>query len=315
MRVLVTGGLGHIGSALIRSPRLTGNDVSITIVDDLSTQRYCSLFSLPPGTVHLIPQPVTAAVDDTLIAQHDVVIHLAALTDAAGTANQPERVLAHNLGMTRHLVDICAGRGVRFIFPSSTSVYGSQESRVDESCTELLPQSPYAESKLREEQIVLTAFANGLPGIVWRFGTIVGPSPGMRFHTAVNLFCWQSALGQPLPVWRTALDQVRPYLDIRDAVKALLWSMTPGALDGRIVNAVTENLTVSEILSALRRAGMHPRLSLIDSPIMNQLSYEVDDTLARRAGLLMNGSIADAIRDTCILLAGMRTVGEGRPLV
>lgn len=311
MRVLITGGLGHIGSALIRSRHPIWDDISITVVDDLSTHRYCSTFSLPTGVIHLIPQPVVTAVDDALVAQHDVVIHLAALTDAEGTAHQSERVLAHNLGTTRHLVEICARHGVRFIFPSSTSVYGSQANRVDESCSHLHPQSPYAESKLREEETVLTAVANDMPGMVWRFGTIVGPSPGMRFHTAVNRFCWQAALGQPLTVWRTALDQVRPYLDLKDAVEALIWSMSPGRLEGRVVNAVTENLTVAQILAVLQQAGMHPQLTLVDSPIMNQLSYEVDNSLAREAGLAMGGSVSDAIWETCRLLAGIRASRGG----
>ena len=54
----------------------------------------------------------------------------------------------------------------------------------------------------------------GLKGVSCRFGTIFGASPGMRFHTAVNKFCWQAVMGQPITVWSTAYDQKRPYLEV-----------------------------------------------------------------------------------------------------
>ena len=63
----------------------------------------------------------------------------------------------------------------------------------------------------------------GLRFITCRFGTIFGTSIGMRFHTAVNKFCWQAVIGQPITVWRTALHQYRPYLDLKDAVKAIVY--------------------------------------------------------------------------------------------
>src|ERR1700704_5984440 len=63
--------------------------------------------------------------------------------------------------------------------------------------------------------------AQGLRCVIFRFGTIAGASIGMRFHTAVNKFAWQACLGIPITVWRTALHQKRPYLSLRDAVRAL----------------------------------------------------------------------------------------------
>ena len=54
--------------------------------------------------------------------------------------------------------------------------------------------------------------------ITLRFGTIVGPSPGMRFHTAANKFCMQAFLDRPFAIWKTALFQYRPYLSIRDLI-------------------------------------------------------------------------------------------------
>ena len=52
-----------------------------------------------------------------------------------------------------------------------------------------------------------------------RFGTIVGASPGMRFHTAVNKFCLAARFDKSFPVWKSAYNQYRPYLSLKDAAK------------------------------------------------------------------------------------------------
>ena len=55
--------------------------------------------------------------------------------------------------------------------------------------------------------------------MILRLGTIFGVSRGIRFHTAVNKFCLQSATNKPLTIWKTAMYQKRPYLDINDAIR------------------------------------------------------------------------------------------------
>ena len=114
--------------------------------------------------------------------------------------------------------------------------------------SDLKPQSPYAEAKLEAEQLLDRLGAEkGLKFVTCRFGTIFGTSIGMRFHTAVNKFCWQAVMGQPLTVWKTALHQHRPYLDLGDAVKAINFIIQKKLYDGRIYNVVTTNSSVSNI--------------------------------------------------------------------
>lgn len=110
------------------------------------------------------------------------------------------------------------------LFLSTTSVYGTQREVVDEMCSveELKPQSPYAASKLQAEQLLKSmGEESGLQFVTVRFGTVFGKSVGMRFHTAINKFCWQASTARPITVWRTAMHQKRPYLHVSDAVRAL----------------------------------------------------------------------------------------------
>ena len=107
-----------------------------------------------------------------------------------------------------------------------------------------------------------------------RFGTIVGPSSGMRFHTAVNKFCLQAYLNQPLEVWRTALNQYRPYLSLRDSLKTFKFFINAKKLDRNVYNIVSENLTVKDIIRMIDK-HKKTKIKFVNEKIMNQLSYKV----------------------------------------
>ena len=77
-----------------------------------------------------------------------------------------------------------------------------------------------AKTKIKEERYIRE---NLKKYIILRLGTIVGISEGMRFHTAVNKFCYQAALNKPLTIWKTALNQKRPYLDLKDGVNSIIF--------------------------------------------------------------------------------------------
>jgi cephalosporin hydroxylase len=126
----------------------------------------------------------------------------------------------------------------------------------------------------------------------------------MRFHTAVNKFCWQAVMGTPLTVWRTALDQKRPYLDLEDAVEAVRFFLRRDLFDGRIYNVVTQNLTVREIVDAIREHVPSVAVELVDAAIMNQLSYDVSAARLASAGFSPRGDVRRAIADTIGRLRG-----------
>lgn len=306
MKILVTGSLGHIGSRLVREipSRLPSSE--IVMIDNMSTQRYTSLFNLPGKAVYrFIEGDVLEADVTSLMVGIDAVVHLAAITDAAGSFQGREKVEHVNYNTTRMVAEGCVLSGIPMIHLSSTSVYGTQESTVDEDCPEedLKPQSPYAETKLREERLLQEmAVTKGLHFVTCRFGTIVGISPGMRFHTAVNKFCWQAVLGQPLTVWRTALHQKRPYLSLDDAIAALCFILDRRRFDNRVYNVVTENLTVNDVITWIRPHITDVRINYVDAKIMNQLSYEASSRRFRDLGFVFAGSIEKNIADTISLL-------------
>lgn len=305
MKIVVTGALGHIGSRLIRHLPQHFPGCEIVMVDDMSTQRYAALFDLPQTARYgFIEGDVTKLDMAAVIAGADAVVQLAAITDATRSFDRKDELEANNYNATRLIAEACLKAGVPLIHPSSTSVYGSQKEVVDEECgpDELAPQSPYADCKLREEALLKDMGSQGLRFITCRFGTIFGTSPGMRFHTAVNKFCWQAVMGQPLTVWSTAYDQKRPYLDLGDCVDAVAHILTHKLFDGRIYNVLSTNCTVRQIVDAIRAQVPDLQVGFVESRIMNQLSYEVANQRFRDTGFTFKGRAEDGIAATVSLL-------------
>src|SRR3990167_2535764 len=151
MKIVITGALGHIGSYFIRHFSDEFSSPHIVMIDNLSTQRYASLFDLPSAaTYQFIETDVCdARVDLVPIFQGaDVVIHLAAITNAAASFDHAAEVERVNFQATQRVADACLSVNAPMVMASSTSVYGTQEKKVDENCglEELKPQSPYAET-------------------------------------------------------------------------------------------------------------------------------------------------------------------------
>lgn len=305
-KIIITGALGHIGSKLIRELPGHFHGMEMVLIDNLCTQRYCSLFNLPEsGKYHFIEADILTYDLSAIVCEHDIVIHLAAITDAASSFSNKEQVELVNLDGTRIVAEICARRKAKLVFLSTTSVYGTQNGVVAENCSEeeLQPQSPYAISKVAAERYLFKLGAEkDLNYVICRFGTIFGTSVGMRFHTAVNKFCWQAVMGQPITVWRTALYQQRPYLDLADAVAALAYIIKKELFNGDIYNVLTANATVNEIITTISLTIQDATIKYIDEQIMNQLSYTVSNDKFKSTGFVFKGNLSVGIKETLELL-------------
>lgn len=306
MKILITGALGHIGSMLIRVlPKLIPSSEFI-IVDSLMTQRYASLFNLPKNVNYkFINKDITKIDLNALIFGVDVVIHLAAITDATSSFNNAEEVERNNLTATQKVANACEINNVHLIALSSTSVYGDQAEMLNEGCSreQLQPQSPYAETKLKEEDYIIKLTKEGsLNACILRFGTIYGVSPGMRFHTAVNKFCWQAVMGEPITVWATAYEQKRPYLDLMDACNVIAHVIKKNIGGGGLYNVLTSNSTVSDVIRAIRKYVPNLEIEFVNNKIMNQMSYEVSNEKIIQTGYKFDGNLDVGIGETVKLL-------------
>ena len=227
-----------------------------------------------------------------IIKQSDVIIHLAAVTNAADSFNNKDIELI-NIKQTKQFIDICKKESeAKFIFPSSTSVYGVASDIVLEDDDRFLnPQSPYAESKIEIENYIKS---KNMSYIILRLGTIFGYSPGIRFHTAINKFCYQAALGIPLTIWKQNYNQYRPYLGLNDCVKSITFFLE-NDISKQTYNVITDNFKLSDIITQIKNM-IEVDLDLINTPLLNQQSYKVNIKKILKLGFLPKDNLYKEIK-------------------
>ena len=304
MNLLITGGCGHIGSYIIDNIKKIKKVKKTIIIDNLKTTQINSLFnSKKKNNLKFYIRDLTK--EDSLkdVKKIDYVIHLASMTNAAGSFNKKKEMYRNNLTCMKNIINFCIKEKSKLIHISSTSVYGKQTNLVDETCEKkyLKPQSPYADIKLMEEKMLIQA-KNKLKYVTYRFGTISGTSKGMRFHTAVNKFCLNAALNEPITVYKTALNQFRPYLALTDAFLLFKFTIENNFFKNDIYNALSENYTVNQILNKIKRYKKKISIKFVSSPIMNQLSYHVDKKKINKEGFFFRNKIETDIKNTLNLL-------------
>ena len=156
MKILVTGGLGHIGSYLLENINKITGIKELYIIDNLYSKKINSLFNLKKKKLKLFFINKDLSYKDSLkkFKKVDVVINLASITDAEKSIEIKKQIYQNNLGIFNNVIKYCKKNSSKLIHISSTSVYGKQTGFVDEDCKKLRPQTPYAKVKILEENII-----------------------------------------------------------------------------------------------------------------------------------------------------------------
>ena len=308
MKILITGSCGHIGS-YISDNVFKIKDVSKTIlVDNLKSNRFDSLFnSKKKNNLNFFNKDLNDIKSLNQFNDVDLVIHCASMTNAEKSFGKEKEMFNNNINSMNTVIKYCSETNTKLIHLSSTSVYGKQAKLVDETCEKkyLKPQSPYAKIKIIEENL-LKKNSNKLKYNTFRFGTISGVSKGIRFHTAVNKFCLNASLNDKIHVYKTALNQFRPYLSVRDSFEVFKFTIEKNIFQNDIFNVLTGNYTVNQILNKIRKFKKNINIDYVNAPIMNQLSYHVDDSKIKLHGFKVKGNLEHDIKDTLNLLQNLK---------
>lgn len=296
MRILITGGMGHIGSKLINKLSSLNKVEKILIIDNFSTERYVTFINLKNRKKIIFFDEDLINFDVKKIKNKiDCIIHLASTTNAEKSFSNKDKVLDHNLECTNKVLDL-ANKNTKIIFASSTSVYGSQYKIINSKNNQdnIFPQSPYAHSKILCENLIKKGSNNYR---IMRFGTIFGMSDGMRFHTAINKFCYQAAMGQKITIWKKFYKKKRPYLDLDDCVKSIIFCVFNDKIKNETLDVVTTNLKVIEIIKKIESIKKIKKL-FVNTKILNQLSYEVQSDRLLNLNFRFRGDLFTSIKKT-----------------
>ncbi len=307
MNLLVTGCCGHIGSYLADNIYKIKKIKKTVLIDNIKSNRFCSLFNLGKNNnLKFFLRDINKKNSLKDFKNIDYVIHCASMTNAEKSFGKEKEMYKNNIDCLKNVIDFCKKNKSKLIHLSSTSVYGKQTDLVDENCEEkyLKPQSPYADIKLIEEKMLIKN-SNKLRYNTFRFGTIAGVSKGIRFHTAVNKFCLNASINENIFVYKTALNQYRPYLSLNDAFKVFKFCIEKDFFENQIFNALSGNYTVNQILQKIRKYKKNIKVKLVKSEIMNQLSYHVSSKKLENNGLFLKGNIDNDIKQTLKLLGNI----------
>lgn len=308
MNILITGFSGHIGSFFLKKFISNKKINKIYLFDNFENNKLNSIF-LKKNLKKCFLKFGDLSKKNSLknFPKVDTVIHLASLTNASSSLNNYRKYYDNNYLSFLNVCNYCKKNKSNLIHISSTSVYGSNKKFVDENCTDLIPQSPYAKIKLDEESF-LKKNGKNIKYVTLRFGTIAGISEGIRFHTAINKFCFNTVMKLEIPVWRTALEQYRPYLSLNDAYKAVNAIVTKNEYNREKYNILSQNHTVSQILNFIKSNKYNIKIKLTKSKIMNQLSYKVSKKKFEEKYIKLNRNIGLDIKETLNLFKNLKTI-------
>ena len=295
-KIFITGGAGYVGAVLV--PHLLNEGYEVTVFDLMI---YGEQVLPEDSRLTTIKGDIRDA--DLLrmsIPGHDVVIHLACISNDPSFELNPTLGRSINLDAFRPLVEISRNAGIKkFVYASSSSVYGvKQEQNVDESMT-LEPLTDYSQFKADCEQILLEYQSPDFTTVTIRPATVCGYSPRQRLDVVVNILTNLAYHKREITVFGGT--QLRPNIHIEDMVEAYI-AVLRGPVDviaGQIYNAGYENQPVSELAEIVRQeVGTDVKLtttSTDDNRSYHISSQKIKDQLGFRATFNINKAVKDLL--------------------
>jgi len=298
--VFVTGGAGYVGAVLV--PKLLAQGYAVKVLDlyiygdnVLDSVKSNSKLTQIKGDMR----------SRALLEEHlpgcDAVIHLACIS------NDPSFELNPNLGKSINydcfpdLVEVSKNSGVqRFIYASSSSVYGVKAVPNVSEDLPLEPLTDYSKYKALCEEILLEASAKDFTRLILRPATVCGYSPRLRLDLTVNILTNLAYNKGIITVFGGA--QMRPNIHIEDVsdlyIQSLRWD--DKQIDGKIYNAGYENHTVMQIAEIVKGiVGEHVQLVVQETD--DNRSYHISsEKIKKELGYSPKRSIEDAVRDLVV---------------
>ncbi|MFH1767538.1 MAG: NAD-dependent epimerase/dehydratase family protein [Candidatus Omnitrophota bacterium] len=296
-KILVTGGAGYVGAVLV--PKLLDQGYQVKVIDlYIFGEDVLDSVKGHPNLIQVKGDIRDRKMLEREIPGNEAVIHLACISNDPSFELDPDLAKTINYDAFLDLVDVSKENGVsRFIYVSSSSVYGIKE--VD-NVTEDLPLEPltdYSKYKAMCEDVLLNENKAGFARLILRPATVCGYSPRLRLDLTVNLLTNHAVNNKKITVFGG--QQMRPNIHINDVVdlylKSLVWSDED--IDGNVFNAGYENHRVMEIAEIVRGV-VGKDVEIVTVPTDDNRSYHISsEKIKNKLGFVSRYTIEDAVRD------------------
>jgi nucleoside-diphosphate-sugar epimerase len=305
--VFVTGGAGYVGAVLV--PKLLAAGHSVKVLDlFLYGEDVLDPVKGHPGLALVKGDLRDRTLLQREIAGSDAVIHLACISNDPSFELDPTLGKSINYDAFLPLVQVSKDAGVRrFIYASSSSVYGvKEESDVTEELS-LEPLTDYSKYKALCEDVLHRERAAGFATVIPRPAKVCGYSPRQRLDLTVNILTNHAIHTGCIKVFGG--DQRRPNIHIDDIsdlyVRMLEYSNE--AVDGKVYNAGYENHRVGEVADMVRQTLVGRQVEIETVPTDDHRSYHISSAkIQRELGFSPKRTIQDAICDLVDAFEGGR---------
>jgi nucleoside-diphosphate-sugar epimerase len=300
MNVLVVGGAGYVGSPLVY--RLWRDGHNVTVLDALLFGGE-SLLPLNGQDRYQLVAGDLRSVEllDEVVPGQDAVVLLGAIVGEPASNRDPELTVSTNLHGSAKVLDAARRHGVpRFVFTSTCSNYGVSDANgpIAEDAP-LMPISPYSETKVAAEELIIEAATPDFAPTVLRLSTAFGMSPRMRFDLLVSDFTAAAVLDNKIVIYGEQFW--RPFVHVQDIAKAidLALSADSDLVSGEVFNvgANRNNIQKIGLGQAVQRLVPGTDLEFVERN-EDPRSYRVDFTkIKEQLGFAADWSIDDGIRE------------------
>lgn len=249
-RVLITGGGGFIGSAVVKAFQNRG--IPVTVVDRQSPD------GPRDGVTHIVGDLRDSHVRDEAVAPGTLgIVHLAALTSVLRSVEQPAQTYADNVAVTQELLELARTRGVRrFLLASTNAVVGDVGAATITERLPLRPLTPYGATKAACEML-LSGYAGAykLGACALRFSNVYGP--GMAHKDSFVPRLMRAALtGSTVRIYGDG-SQRRDLVHVDDVVRGVLLAWDSGYV-GSVIVGSGRSVSVLELVESVRRVTGKP---------------------------------------------------------
>jgi UDP-N-acetylglucosamine/UDP-N-acetyl-alpha-D-glucosaminouronate 4-epimerase len=240
--VLVTGGAGFIGSAIVRALLADEQVRRVLVVDNLSTGKQANLAEVA-GKVEFLPLDIrNYAAIEPVFEGIDTVFHQAAIPSVPQSIEEPEHTHDVNVNGTLHVLRAADRKGVRrLVYAASCAAYGDSEALPLKETVLPNPKSPYAVQKLTGEYYARTFFeVYGLETVCLRYFNVFGPrqDPSSPYSGVLSLFCRALLAGHAPTIFGDG-EQSRDFIYVENIARLNLLAARSEKAPGHIYNAGT----------------------------------------------------------------------------
>jgi len=291
IKILIGGGAGYIGSALV--PALLERGYEVSVVDLLWFGNYL------PRETKVIQQDLFDLKKEQMEG-FDIFIFLAGLSNDPMAEFSPSKNFVYNAALPAYLAYTAKQAGIkRYIYASSCSVYGYTENELYDEDSPVTCGYPYGISKLQGERGVFQIQDDNFSVIALRQGTVSGYSPRMRFDLIINTMFKFAMTSKKITINNPAIW--RPLCDIRDIVSGYLRAVQANPALSGVFNIARGNFTVGEVGDLVKMEVEQltgTRVALEIKNIHDYRNYKVSVQRAENnLGFRPNFSIQDTVAD------------------